>query len=389
MKRVYLDHNATTPMRPAVRELYLEWLDRARGNPSSVHRSGREARSALDEARERVAAALSVHEDEIVFTAGGTEALQLALLGAVRAAGPSAGLVTTAIEHSAVLGAAATLAEEGRPVIRLPVDAGGRIEIDRLVDAVKGSRIGVVSIQSANNEVGSLMPISTIGRELEALGPLAPAFHTDAVQALGRIPVHLEGDRIDLAAFSVHKIGGPLGVGILYHRQGVAISPPFRGGGQENDLRPGTENVPGIVAGALAIEIAVRETHAVATHWKALSRSFWEQLQTVVRGVTLNGPQLESPERLPNTLNLAFPEVGGASLDGRMLVARLDLEGLEVSAGSACASGSLEPSHVLLALGFTPERARSALRVSFGWSTTAEDVHTAVEMLRRTFLSLR
>ncbi|MBL8858485.1 MAG: cysteine desulfurase [Planctomycetes bacterium] len=389
MKRVYLDHNATTPLRPAVRELYLEWLDRARGNPSSVHRSGREARSALDDARERVAAALAVHEDEIVFTAGGTEALQTGILGAVRAAGPQAGLVTSAIEHSAVLGAAATLEKEGRPVVRLPVDAMGRIDIDQLAQSVNSAPIAVVSIQAANNEIGSVMPLARVGRRLQDLGPKAPIFHTDAVQALGRIPVRLEADRIDLAAFSVHKLGGPLGVGLLYHRQGVPLTAPFQGGGQENGLRPGTENVPAIVAGALAVELAVHETHAAAERWRDLSRSFWVQLQTVVQGITLHGPPLDNPERLPNTLNLGLPEIGGASLDGRMLVARLDLEGLEVSAGSACASGSLEASHVLLALGLAPERARSALRISFGWSTTAEDIHTAVDMLRRTFLSLR
>ncbi len=233
------------------------------------------------------------------------------------------------------------------------------------------------------------MPIAEIGRRLQDVGNLAPVFHTDAVQALGRLPLALERSNVDLAGFSAHKIGGPLGVGILYRRQGVTLLAPLQGGGQEGGLRPGTENVPAISAAALAVELATRDQAVAADRWRALSRSFWDQVQAVVPGVLLNGPPLDDSARLPNTLNLGFESVGGRELDGRMLVARADLEGLEVSAGSACASGSLEPSHVLLALGHTPERARAALRISFGAQTTHEDIHTAVEMLRRTFLSLR
>ncbi|MDZ4774017.1 MAG: cysteine desulfurase family protein [Planctomycetota bacterium] len=389
LKRVYLDHNATTALRPEVRARFLEQLDRLGGNPSSVHSSGRAARAVLDEAREQTAAALAVHEDEIVFTGGGTEAIQIALLGAVRAAGPNACLVTTAVEHSAVLGAAAELAREGHPVHRMPVDGVGRVDIERLITEIGTSRAAVVSIQTANNEIGTVMPIAEIGRRLQDVGNLAPVFHTDAVQALGRLPLALERSNVDLAGFSAHKIGGPLGVGILYRRQGVTLLAPLQGGGQEGGLRPGTENVPAISAAALAVELATRDQAVAADRWRALSRSFWDQVQAVVPGVLLNGPPLDDSARLPNTLNLGFESVGGRELDGRMLVARADLEGLEVSAGSACASGSLEPSHVLLALGHTPERARAALRISFGAQTTHEDIHTAVEMLRRTFLSLR
>jgi len=389
LKRVYLDHNATTALRPEVRARFLEQLDRLGGNPSSVHSSGRAARAVLDEAREQTAAALAVHEDEIVFTGGGTEAIQIALLGAVRAAGPNACLVTTAVEHSAVLGAAAELAREGHPVHRMPVDGVGRVDIERLITEIGTSRAAVVSIQTANNEIGTVMPIAEIGRRLQDVGNLAPVFHTDAVQALGRLPLALERSNVDLAGFSAHKIGGPLGVGILYRRQAVTLLAPLQGGGQEGGLRPGTENVPAISAAALAVELATRDQAVAADRWRALSRSFWDQVQAVVPGVLLNGPPLDDSARLPNTLNLGFESVGGRELDGRMLVARADLEGLEVSAGSACASGSLEPSHVLLALGHTPERARAALRISFGAQTTHEDIHTAVEMLRRTFLSLR
>ncbi len=389
MKRVYLDHNATTPLRPAVRERFLERLDALGGNPSSVHRAGREARAVLDEAREQVAAALRVHEDEIVFTSGGTESIQIGVLGAVRAAGPRGGLVTTAIEHSAVLGAADTLAAEGHPVRRLAVDALGRLDLDRLVENVRDAGAALVSIQTANNEIGSVFPVREIAERMERLGSAAPLLHTDAVQALGRVPLPFEGPGVDLASFSAHKLGGPLGVGILYRRQGTVLRAPFLGGGQESGLRPGTENVPAISAAALAVEIALAEREQAALRWRGGCASFWRQLQAVLPGVELNGPPLEDAGRLPNTLNLMLPAPSGRELDGRLLVARLDLEGLEVSAGSACASGSLEPSHVVLALGHSPERARAALRVSLGWTTSEEDVHTAVDILRRTFLSLR
>lgn len=389
MKRVYLDHNATTPMRPAVRERFQERLDALGGNPSSVHRSGRAARATLDEAREQVAAALRVDEDEILFTGGGTESIQIAVLGAVRAAGPTAGLLTTAIEHSAVLGAAETLSDEGHPVRRLGVDSAGRIDLDRLVFELSSLSPRLVSIQAANNEIGVLQPLEDIARRISDLGPTPPRLHTDAVQALGRMPLDLAHLGVDLASFSAHKLGGPLGVGILFRRKGTNLRPPFVGGGQEGGLRPGTENVPAIAAAALAVELAVRETVEAAARWRSCCTSFWRQLQAVIPGVVLNGPPLDDTSRLPNTLNLAFPPPLGGGLDGRVLVARLDLEGLEVSSGSACASGSLEPSHVLLALGHAPERARAALRVSFGWPTSEEDVHTAVEILRRTFLSSR
>lgn len=389
MRRVYLDHNATTPLRPAVRERFLERLDALGGNPSSVHRAGREARAVLDEAREQVAAALRVHEDEIVFTSGGTESIQIAVLGAVRAAGPRAGLVTTAIEHSAVLGAADTLAGEGHPVGRLGVDGLGRLDLDRLVEFVHETGAALVSVQAANNEIGSVFPVREVVERLSRFGPAAPRVHTDAVQALGRIDLPLARSEVDLASFSVHKLGGPLGVGILYRRQGTVLRAPYLGGGQEAALRPGTENVPAISAAALAVELALAEQALAVARWRGWCASFWRQLQAVLPGVELNGPPLEDATRLPNTLNLMLPAPPGRELDGRLLVARLDLEGLEVSAGSACASGSLEPSHVVLALGHSPERARAALRVSFGWTTSDADVHTAVDILRRTFLSLR
>jgi cysteine desulfurase len=390
MKRVHLDHNATTPLRPEARELWLRELDRLGGNPSSVHAAGRAARSVLDEARERVAAALQVHEDEILFTSGGTESNNLALLGGLRGQSAELGLVTTAIEHSTVLGAARELELEGRPVRAVGVDRQGRVDADEILSAARDAAVGMVSVMAANNEVGSLAPLSQIGEALRVpraphtSAARSPLFHTDAVQALGRIPVRLAEWGVALASFSAHKVGGPLGVGFLYNGRSVSLRPLFHGGGQEAGIRPGTENVPSIAAAALAVELAVREQADFAARTLELCRSFWRQVQVDLPGARLLGPPLESSDRLPNTLNLAL-----VGLDSRVLVARLDLEGLEVSAGSACASGSLEPSHVLLAMGLSEVDARAGLRISLGRTTSAQDIHTAVDILRRTFASSR
>lgn len=396
MKRVHLDHNATTPMRPEARALLVERLERLQGNPSSVHRSGREARAWLDEAREQVARALDVDEDEIVFTGGGTEAINLGLLGAAFVRGPHAGMITTAIEHASVLGVLDHLAAKGRPADRLPVDPTGVVELDVLEAKVRDPRCAVVSVQAANSEIGTLQPLEEIGRRMQLVGKTKPTFHVDAVQALGRIPIRLRAWGADLAAFSAHKVGGPPGVGILYRRKGVALAPALHGGGQEAGLRPGTENVPAISAAALAIELCVREQAGFAQRTQRLSRSFWQQLRAVLQGVELSGPPLgadaNEQRRLPNTIHFLFPQSRPEApqpIDGRVLVARLDLEGLEVSAGSACASGSVEPSHVLLALGHSRERARNGVRVSFGRESNDDDVHRAVDILRRTFLAPR
>jgi cysteine desulfurase len=380
-------------MRAEVRELFLERLERMQGNPSSVHASGREARAWLDEARERVAGALRVHEDEIVFTTGGTEAVNLGLLGALRARGRGAGMAATSIEHAAVLGVLDHVKQSGRPALTLPVDRTGVVDIEVLVEQARACAL--LSVQTANSELGTVQPLDEIASRLEDMGTSRPIFHTDAIQALGRIPVRLADWGADLAAFSAHKVGGPLGVGVLYRKKGLALSPLLHGGGQESGLRPGTENVPAISAAALAVELAVEEQSELATRTRRLGRSFWEQLRAVLPGVELNGPTIDGAEaearRLPNTIHITVPHAraGDASVDGRVLVARLDLEGLEVSAGSACASGSLEPSHVLLAIGHTHAHARRGLRVSFGRENDDEDVHSAVDILRRTFLSLR
>ena len=384
MKRVYLDHNATTPMRAEVRAHFSEALERCTGNPGSVHAAGRAARALLDQARERVAAALGVHEDEVLFTAGGTESDNLAVLGSLRAAGPGSALVTTAIEHSAVLEAAAAAERAGHPVTRLAVDSQGCIDPRAALAAVQARSTALLSVMAANNEIGSLGPLEELGAGLAAQGKLRPKFHTDAAQAFGRMPLALRAWGVDLATFSAHKLGGPLGVGVLYKKKGLELTALQYGGGQENGLRPGTENVPAISAAALAFELAERERSAHTQRMRVLCRSFWEQVQRVLPQARVNGPDPAQEARLCNTLNLSLP-----GIDGRVLVARLDLEGLEVSAGSACASGSLEPSHVLLALGRSRDEARAGVRFSFGSGNDEHDVRASVDILRRIFSSSR
>ncbi|HVS18085.1 MAG TPA: cysteine desulfurase family protein [Planctomycetota bacterium] len=376
--RVYLDHNATTPLRPEVREVLLEVLGAVGGNPSSVHRSGREARARLDEARERCAAALGVHEDEVLFTSGGTESNNRALRGVLGAAGPGSGLVTSAVEHASVLGTAEALGAAGHPLARVGVDERGRIDPAAVLEAAMPGT-ALVSIQAANNEIGSLGPLAEVGAGLAERGEHRPRLHTDAVQALGRVPLDLRGWGVDLASFSAHKLGGPLGVGLLVRQRGLRLRPVTTGGEQELGLRPGTENVPAIVAAVHAVELALAEQVAFAGRLRELEAKLFAALREAVPGVRLLGPDLGGPERLPGTLNVLLP---GA--DGRVLVTRLDLAGLEASAGSACASGSLEPSHVLRAMGLDDEAARAGLRLSLGRDTTWADLRQAVDILRTT-----
>lgn len=379
MNRIYLDHNATSPLRDEVRRRYLASLEEGWGNPSSVHTEGRAARARLDDARERVAAALRVHEDEVVFTSSATEAIHMAVLGARHEDSGRVGVVTSAVEHSAVLGAVEIRARTGIPSIVVPVDDAGRVARDEVLARASDPRVALVSLQLANNEVGTLQPVAEIASGLAGLGRARPLVHSDAVQALGRVPLDVRGLEVDFASFSAHKVGGPLGVGVLYKRMGRSLVPLMEGGGQEVNLRPGTENMPAIDAAAFAIELAVAEQHDTAARFSVLGHAFWSHLRSVVPSAALNGPPADAADRLANTWNVSLPVV-----DGRTLVARLDLEGLSVSAGSACASGSLEPSHVLLAMGRARDAARAAIRVSFGRSTTIDDVHNAVDILRRT-----
>lgn len=385
MPPVYLDHNATSPLREEVREHWDATLRLGLGNASSVHEAGRRARQVLDEARERIANALGVHEDEVLFTSGGTESDNLALLGVLQPLGSEAGLVTSQIEHAAILQTADALERAGHPVARVAVDDRGLPDLEELFNAAAQDSTQLVSLMAVNNEVGSRPNLPAIAQALHKLERTSPLLiHTDAVQALGRIPIDLHAWGVDLASFSAHKVGGPLGVGVLVRRKGLKLQPRIYGGEHEAGLRAGTENVPAISAAALAFELATSEQSENANRWAALGELFWSQVQAHFPEVRLLGPPLGSEERAHNTLNVWIP-----GIDGRVLVTRLDLAGLQVSAGSACASGSLEPSHVLLAMGLDEDAARSGLRVSFGANTSEQDVHEAAQILSATLHSAR
>ena len=375
MKKVYLDHNATAPLRPEARKALEEALDLGLGNPSSVHHRGRAARAVVDEARERIAGALGVAEEELTFTSGGTEALNLAIIGVMGEAPAQGGLVTCQTEHSAVLGACALAADRGAQLTTLGVDDLGRVDLESDREALGAAHL--VAIASANGETGTQQDLGAVRVAMggEDRGLLC----VDGVQSLGREPLSWLKEFADMAAFSAHKVGGPQGVGFLWKNRRASLGPLCAGGGQEEGLRPGTENVAGIHAASIAVELAAREAREQAPRQRALLTTLAQGLFAAFPQLDLNGPPVEDAGRLPNTLNVAFP---GA--EGRILVVRLDLAGLEVSAGSACASGSLEPSHVLLAMGQGEERARAGLRISLGPTTTEQDIHSAVDILRKT-----
>ncbi|MDP6384904.1 MAG: cysteine desulfurase family protein [Planctomycetota bacterium] len=375
MTRIYLDHNATSPLRPEARETWMETLQNLGGNPSSVHTSGRAARAVIDRARERVAGALGVTESGVFFTSSGTEANNLALLGTLRAAAPGSALTVLASDHASVLEPARHLESEGHELRLAPVGPEGLVDVEELARIARGSAL--LSLAAANNETGALVPL---GEVREALGDEGPPVHTDAAQALGRIPLDFAGWGVDLATLSAHKVGGPVGVGILVRCTPQPLRPVLFGGGQEGGLRPGTENAAAIAAAARAIELSVAEQGEASARWRKQTSYLWNELRRALPHLQAVGPPVDSPLRLPNTLNVLAPEV-----EGRVIVTRLDLEGLEVSAGSACSSGSLEPSHVLTAMGFGEESARSAVRLSLGRETDDADVCRAVEILSKTF----
>lgn len=381
-ERVYLDHNATSPLRPKVARLWRELSAEGLGNPSSLHASGRRARAVIDDARAQVADALGVHEDEIVFTSGGTEANNLAVQS-VQGRGV---LLTTPIEHAAVLEVAEHLTEQGREVKRLTVGRDGRINPDQVAFQIETSRVDLLAIGAANNEIGTIQPLAELRPYVES-AEHKPLVFVDAVQALGRVPLDLAGElaHVAMASFSMHKVGGPLGVGVLYVRRGTPLRPLAFGGGHEEGYRPGTENAAAIAAAGLAVELAVEAQEREAERLRAITRAMWDVLAEGDHDLELLGPGFDQPAgRLCNTL--AFAARGR---DGRMLVTRFDQEGVEVSAGSACSSGAIEPSHVLAALGYQGEDARSGVRISLGWNTSGADCKRAVDVMGKVFCSTR
>ncbi len=379
--RVYLDHNSTTPIREEVRDRLFELLDEGLGNASGTHSSGRRARAILDDARELVATSLDVPESWVVFTSGGTEANNHALKGCMRGKLPG-DLAVSVAEHPSVLETADELLRRGHGLQRLAVDREGALDLEQLRNYLKRPNLRLLSCMLANNETGALLAVEEVAQLLREEGSAAPLWHVDGVQALGKIPLSIREWGVDLMSLSAHKIGGPQGVGVLVRRPDTGLANLLQGGGQESGARSGTENVAGIGAAALAIELAVREQATFATQMRELSEELWTSLHQHLPSTKRVGPGADS-DRLPNTVNVLFE-----GMDGRSLVARLDLEGLETSLGSACSSGAIEPSHVLLAMGYTPEEARSGLRLSLGRTTTHKDIHRAVDILGKVVQSM-
>lgn len=365
---IYLDYNATTPVLPEVRAALLPYLDAHFGNPSSDHPYGRIAADAVHHARQQVADLLGCGADEVVFTSGGSEADNWALIGRVWAAGVDrAHIVTTVVEHPAVLNTCRFLERRGVAVTYLPVDGHGRVDPDDVRRALRPETV-VVSVIHANNEVGTIQPIAEIGRICREAGvPL----HTDAAQSVGKIPTRVDDLGVDLLTIAGHKLYAPKGIGALYVRRGTALEPLIHGAGHEHGRRAGTENVPWMVALGAAAELAGATLDAEALRQRSLRDRLQRLLEERAGGVTLNG---HPTDRLPNTLNVRF-----AGLDGNALLAAVPE--VAASTGSACHAGQTEPSAILLAMGIPPEEAVGAVRLSLGRLTTAEEIEGAAEAL--------
>jgi cysteine desulfurase len=375
-RRVYLDHNASTPVHPEVLAEMLPYFSEHFGNPSSVHGFGREARAGLDQARDRVARFLRVAPEEIVFTSGGTESDNLGLKGLAFARGRGH-LITSKIEHHAVLRAAQWLESQGFEVTYLDVDGYGMIDPDDVKRAIRPDTIGI-SIMHANSEIGTVQPVSAIGALARAHGI---PFHVDAVQTFGKLDLDVAAAGIDLLSFSGHKIYGPKGIAGLWVRKGTKMVSVQHGGEHERRRRAGTENVPGIVGLGKAVEVRGRDMQEERIRVTALRDRLFEGIRTRVPDVRLNG---HPTERLPGTANISYRGVESESV-----VLGLDLKGIGVSAGSACTSGNVEPSYVLVAMGAPLPWAMGAVRHSLGRSTTAEDIDYVIESVEPVVRKLR
>jgi len=369
--RVYLDHNATTPLDLEVLAAMTPFLARGFGNPSSLHAWGREARQALERARAILARALgTADKDSIVFTSGGTEADNLALMG-VAAAQEKYGrhVIVSCVEHHAVLNTAAHLSRRGFEVTRLSVDSQGLLDPDDVRRAIRPDTI-LVSLMHGNNETGVLFPIATVGRICRER---SVTFHTDAVQSFGKVPLDAEALHVDLLSLSGHKIHGPKGIGALFIRRGTRMQPLLYGGTQERSRRAGTENVAAAVGLARATELSLQDQERAFRRMADLRDRLEGGVMAALPGVLRNG---HPTERLPHATNLAF-----AGVEAESLILALDLSGVGVSSGAACSSGSLEPSHVLNAMGFPQERVMGSVRFSLGRTTTREEIERVLEVL--------
>ncbi len=381
MKHIYLDHAASTPIHPDVATTMMQVMGKQYGNASSVHYFGREAKRLVNGARDAIATRIGCRADELVFTSGGTESDNLALFGAAEARkAQGRHIITSAVEHHAVLHTCEHLEQKGFEVTYLPVDSTGRVDPEQMAEAIRPDTI-LVSVMYGNNEVGTLQPIAEIGKITRERGIL---LHVDAVQVLGSIPIACHDLPVDLMSFSSHKINGPQGVGALYVRKDVLLEPIQYGGLQERKRRAGTENMAGVAGFAKAVELAVEERAARNNHESMLIAALLEGLkdQLPSEAFHVNG---HPAERLPHIVNISFPEV-----DSETMLMNLDMEGIAASSGSACTSGSLEPSHVLEAMELPTIFLRSAIRFSVGMGNTrkeidevAKKIGTILERLRR------
>lgn len=378
MKNIYLDYSATTPMRKEVYEEIGKYFCDIFGNPSSIHSFGRKAGENLEKARAQIASLINANPEEIIFTSGGTEADNMAILGiARRKKNKGKHIITTKIEHHAVLNTCKSLEKEGFDITYLSVSEAGLLDIEEVKKVIRPDTI-LISVMHVNNEVGTILPIQEIGklaRENDIL------FHVDAVQSFGKIPIDVINMNIDMLSASSHKIYGPKGIGCLYIRKGIHLQPLMYGGAQENKKRPGTENVPAIIGFGLAADLAGKEM-------KEESKRLTKLRDKLIAGILNNIPHCQlngdSVQRLPGNANISIKNVEGESL-----LLMLDLKGIAVSSGSACTSGSLDPSHVLLAMGISHEVAQSSLRFTLGKYTTEEDIEYVLDVLPEIVEKLR
>jgi cysteine desulfurase len=378
VQHFYFDHNATTPIAPEVLETVVSCLGQVYGNASSIHHFGQTAKQKLEAARRQLASAVNASPPEVVFTGGGTESDNLALIGTIRtAARQPAHIITSAIEHPAVLATCAQLEREGATVTRVPVNAGGVVNPDDVRRAMR-PETALVSVMHANNEIGTVQPLAEIARIAHEGGAV---FHSDGVQAFGKIPVDVEALGVDLYSVTAHKLYGPKGTGALYVRKGTRLAAISFGGHHERDRRPGTENVPGIAAFGAAAELAARSLGEESARIGDLRDRLENAVLGRIAGAGINGARWN---RTPNTSNMYFDGV-----DGEAMVIALDLRGFAVSTGSACSSGAITPSHVLTSVGLSADRARASLRFSLGRSNTAAQVDALVEALEASVAHLR
>ena len=373
---IYLDHNASTPVHPSVLEVMLPYWESAAGNPSSLHRSGVQARQGVEEARASLASALLCDPEEIHFTSGGTEADNWAIK--VLSAADAGKIITSAVEHHAVLHSCQHLQGSGREVVYLPVDTHGQLDLQALEDIIEGGDVSLLSIMHANNETGSLQPVVEAGEMARERGIL---FHVDAVQTFGKVPVHPAALNADAVSMSAHKINGPKGVGALYLRSGTSIEPLMHGGDHEGGVRAGTENVAGIVGFGRASQLCQQQLDHAPEQWRQLRDHLEAGLSASVDDIVING---RSGPRMMNTSSIAFTGV-----ESEAIVMGLDLAGIAVSSGSACASGKTDPSHVLLAMGLEPRLAASSVRFSIGLSNDQGEIDRVVEAVPEIVTRLR